>query len=146
MAVKSKSNDVFVDSNFFCAFYNPKDTLHAKALSLAEKLSLSKARLWISNYIFLEVVTIISQRVGKKEGIIVGNKIKNVDFVSNIHIDESLHQLSWEFFKQVSKKDPSFIDVSIIAAMKTGDVRTLLTFDKDLIQIAKFSKIKVLQS
>ena len=63
MEVKSKSDDVFVDSNFFCAFYNPKDALHAKALSLAEKLSLSKARLWISNYIFLEVVTIISQRL-----------------------------------------------------------------------------------
>lgn len=146
MALKSKGDDVFVDSNFFCAFYNPKDTLHAKALNLAGKLKLSKARLWISNYIFLEVVTIISQRVGKKWGITIGEKIKNVDFVSNIHIDESMHCLSWELFKQVSRKDPSFVDVSIIAAMKAENIRMLLTFDKDLTQIAKSHKIKVLQS
>ncbi len=146
MAAKSKGDDVFVDSNFFCAFYNPKDSQHLKALSLAKKLSLSKVQLWISNYIFLEVVTIISQRVGKKEGIAVGNKIKNDDFVSNIHIDESLHQLSWEFFRQVSKKDPSFVDLSIIAVMKSRDIHTLLTFDKDLILIARFSKIKVISS
>lgn len=145
MAEISKGDNVFVDSNFFCAFYNPKDSLHIKALGLAEKLRFSKARLWISNYVFLEVVTIVSQRVGKKEGVTVGNKIKNVDFVSNIHIDESLHQLSWDLFKQVSKKDPSFVDMSIIAAMKAGNIQALLTFDKDLIQIARFSKVKVLQ-
>jgi predicted nucleic acid-binding protein len=59
-------NDVFVDSNYFIALFNVSDTLHAEASALAENMVNRDVRLYISNYVMLEVLTVLSQRVVKK--------------------------------------------------------------------------------
>jgi len=144
MVTTKRSDLVFVDSNFFCALYNPNDTLHLKANSVADKLSKLSARICISNYIFLEVVTIVSQRVSKAKGVATGEKLANPKYITSIHVDDKLLSGTWSIYKNLKNKDVSFVDVSIITTMLSENIKVLVTFDSKLAKLAESYKLKVL--
>ncbi|MGI9028081.1 MAG: type II toxin-antitoxin system VapC family toxin [Candidatus Saccharimonadales bacterium] len=127
MAIK---NNVFVDSNFLIGLYNASDTLHGKTSAINARLASSGARLYVSNYILLEVLTVLSQRIGRAEAIAVGNNIIDGGHIEVIHINEDMHALSWNIFQLVTNKNVSFVDCSILAVMQDSGIRHLLTFDK----------------
>ncbi len=121
---------VFVDSNFFVAFFNPADSLHSRAVAAAKKLYQDDAALVISNFIFLEVVTVISQRVGRESALRVGAHLLNDPRkIEIIHIDPFLQDSAWRIFQSIPKKDVGFVDCSILAVLRAEDIRSLLTFD-----------------
>lgn len=125
-----KRDKLFIDSNFFIALFNPADTLNQKALTISQKLKKENPRLYISNFVFLEVVTVLAQRVSRKAAISLGNHLLKDKQLEIIHIDKRLNELSWEFFKKIKKKNVSFVDCSILAAMKAEGIKKLLTFDQ----------------
>lgn len=127
----------FADSNFFIAFFNISDKLHQRAKTLAKELLAQNTQLVISNYIFLEVVTVLSQRVGKFTALEVGKYFIENSSIQTIHIDEELQRYSWKIFQEVKDKNIGFVDCSIIAAMKAEGISHLLTFD-----IQDFQKLK----
>jgi len=126
----AKDNKVFVDSNFFIALFNPPDTLHQKAVAISRKIKKEKPRLYISNFIFLEVVTVLSQRVNRKTAITLGQHFLKDEQLKIINVNKQLNTFTWEIFKEIKKKNISFVDCSILAAMKTEGIKKLLTFDK----------------
>lgn len=129
--MEARNKQVFVDSNFFIAFFNETDTLHQEALSIGAKLEKQKTELLISNFIFLEVVTVLSQRVNKAVALQVGRHLLSSPSIEIIHIDEVLHNHSWQIFQEVRNKNVSFVDCSIIATMKAEGVLELLTLDAE---------------
>lgn len=68
---------VFLDTNVLVALYNKKDLLHQEALKIFKTLSAQKARLVVSNYVLLEIYTILSQRAGKKKAIEFGTMVRS---------------------------------------------------------------------
>lgn len=126
---KSKQR-IFVDSNFFVALLSPNDTLHKKAIRISAKIKEEATELVISNFIFLEIVTILSQRVNRKASITFGTHLLQDEQVEIIHIDEQLQRRSWKIFQETDKKNISFVDCSIIATMEFFGIETLLTFDQ----------------
>lgn len=124
-------DEIFVDSNVFIALSNEKDTLHHQSLRVATKLEEANVPLVISNLIFSEVVTILSQRVTKTVSIRAGKKILESPTVKMIFIDEYLHSPSWQIFQEISRKDMSFVDCSILAVMRAEGIQKLLTFDRE---------------
>jgi len=120
---------VFVDSNYFIAFFNPADALHRRAIVAAKKLYAEDAVFVISNFIFLEVVTVLSQRVGRESALRVGAYLLDDPKVEVIHIDSSLQEATWGIFRRVPGKDIGFVDCSILAVMHAEAIRLLLTFD-----------------
>lgn len=129
---------VFADSNFFIASFNPLDALYARALALAEKLDAERISILTSSLIFLETVTVLSQRGTKEIARKAGEHLLSNESISIIHIDETLHNLSWRIFQEVEHKNMSFVDCSILAVLKTYDLRFLLSFDTEDFQ--KFEK------
>jgi predicted nucleic acid-binding protein len=121
---------VFIDSNYFIALYNPQDKLHEQATTLAIELTKQNPQVYISTFTFIEITTVISQRVGRIASIEAGKELLNSDDFSFIHGSKELEKRSWEIFQDVSQKNVSFVDCSIIAAMKFEDIPTLITFDK----------------
>lgn len=121
---------IFIDSNFFIALANPKDSLHQKAVSVSDILQKNSSPLCISNYIFLETVTVISQRVGREEAISRGKQLLDESF-SMIQVDLGLQNAAWEIFCETPKKNTSFVDCSTIAAMLAEGIDKLLTFDQE---------------
>lgn len=121
---------VFVDSNFFVALFNPDDSQYTKAIKFSKYIDKENTSLVISNYIFLEIVTVLSQRRGKTVGNAVGDYLMVPPNII-IQIDEELHQQTWDIFKTLKNKDISFVDCSTIAVMKAEGISRLLTFDQD---------------
>ena len=123
------SNFLFVDTNYFVAYFHIYDSLHAKALEISKTIDTDSTRLVLTNYVFLEVVTVLSQRAGKKTASTVGRHLKEAESVTIIHIDTKLHEDAWRIFQEVKAKDISFVDCSTIAAMQADSIKKILTFD-----------------
>lgn len=124
-------NKIFSDSNFFIALYNPSDSLHSESVRISQKIKKETPDIYISNYIFLEIVTVISQRIGRKEAVFLGNDILKDSKVNIIHIDDRLNKLAWQIFTRIPKKNFSFVDCSTLALLQFEEIRKLLTFDRE---------------
>lgn len=122
-------NKVFVDTNFIVALFSPEDSLHQQAEKLSK--SLSKYTVYLSNYIFAEAVTVLSQRAGKEKALIAGKYLLNKENFYTVIVDEELHGSSWEIFNSVPKKNTSFVDCSTIAVMRAEGISKLLIFDQE---------------
>lgn len=124
-----QTDRVFVDSNYFVALFNPSDSLHKNALDVARRIDLQNISLVISNFVFLEIVTVLSQRRGRKVAVEVGEHLLTNPLIVIAHVDELLQRESWYIFQNIKNKDVSFVDSSIIAIMRSEEINTLLTFD-----------------
>jgi|SRR3989344_1774820 len=121
---------IFADSNFFIGLWNQADGLHAKAKEISGNLELHGIGLTISNFVFLEIVTILSQRRSRAIATAAGNYIFSDPRVRIVHIDETLHRTSWDIFQAAPQKNMSFVDCSIVAVMHAENIKRLLTFDR----------------
>src|SRR6266581_3868550 len=108
--------NIFIDSNYFIALYNPGDLLHEKAKEIAKQLQKDNPYTFISNFIFLETVTVLSQRLGKEYALSAGNKL--LQSHSLIVINARFQNRSWEIFKKTERKNVSFVDCSTLAIME----------------------------
>lgn len=124
-----ESDRVFVDSNYFIALFNPSDMLHTRACDFARKIDSYNTFLVISNFVFLEIVTVLSQRRGRRVSIEVGEHLLTNSLIVITHVDELLQRESWHIFQNSTEKNMSFVDASIVAIMKAEDITKLLTFD-----------------
>lgn len=123
------NNGIFVDSNYLIALYNTTDSLHTRAKELARKIASTDSQLYLSNYIILEVLTVLSQRIGRQEAIDIGQMLRQAPQIELIYIDEDLNELSWQIFKASSGKNTSFVDCSILACLRYTGIKHLLSFD-----------------
>ena len=132
------NNRIFVDANFFVALFNPQDTLYKEAIAKSQTIQKEKPLLVISNYIFLEIVTVLSQRVNRKTAITLGKHLLEDKQLQIVHIGTHLNNSTWEIFKEIEKKNISFVDCSSLVVMEFEEINKFLTFDrKDFAGLAK---------
>lgn len=124
---------ILIDTNVLVAYLNERDTLHDRAVKLAEKISGGNyGPAIISEYIFDETVTVLSARAGRKQAIMFGNDLlKNFDI---IQVTAPLFRAAWWLFK--GSTGLSFTDCTNIAMVKELEI-CIATFDND------FRKAKV---
>lgn len=123
------NSKVFVDSNFYIALFNPEDALYNKAVQISKTIQKQDLKIFISNLIFMEAITVLSMRTDRKTAVETGIRLlENPNF---IHIDLPLEQKSWEIFKKIDRKNMSFVDCSILAVMQSEGIKKLLSFDEE---------------
>lgn len=137
------SKTIFIDANYFCGLYNSKDTLNQKSINSSKVLKEKGYKSYVSSYIVVEAMTILSQRVGKNIAILFWEKINN-GTIDIIYLDKKLQFESFAIFEKIKNKNISFVDASILALMKKYKINYLLTFDKQLIKEAKKLGIEAL--
>lgn len=139
----TKISRLFIDSSFFVALYNPLDNQHQKAIKIAKGLEGNKElEPIISNFIFSETVTILSQKVSRRNAVAAGTKLSSGN--SLIYINQLLEQKTWEIFQKIDRKNMSFVDCSILAIMQLEGINSLLTFDgKDFKSLQKVYSFKL---
>lgn len=125
------AEDVFVDSNFFIALYNGEDALHDAAKEVSRRVAEEAPRLVTSDLIFLETVTVLSQRTGRDVAIEAGDGLKFSPTLKLVQVDPSMQERSWQIFCEIENKNMSFVDCSILALMESLGIESLLTFDRD---------------
>ena len=141
------SDSVFVDSNYFIALANPEDSQYEKARKVTEELKKNDNTLVISNLIFAEVVTVVSQRRGRGSAVVTGEFLNSDPSARVVHVSPAFQTESWRLFKEIKNKDISFVDASIIATMRAEGIQTLLTFDVTHFKpLAKEYRLKLFKS
>ena len=138
-----KCEDIFIDSSYLIALGNPIDSLHNRAKEIAAHLVKTDHAFFITNFIFLEVVTVLSQRQGRKSALEVGTSLLIAPSIEMLHIDPQLQQETWSIFHSVAFKDISFVDCSIIATMKAQGISTLLAFDTHFKKLQKHHRFSL---
>ena len=128
---------IFADASGLISLFSEKDSNHKKALKIAEETE--SGIFLISNYIFAEIVTMLSKKEGRKKSIKIGEYIKA--HYQWINLDIETENLAWEIFKKQKSKNVSFIDCTCFALYKKGNYDKAFSFDQDF----KTNKIPVLE-
>lgn len=127
---------MFIDSGYFIAFADVRDSNHRAAVELSKKLSSGDfGALCTSDYIFDEVVTCILTRAkSSARAIEFGNRILNSE-VKLLNLSSEVFDASWRLFQQ--RKNLSFTDCTTVEAMKANGIKNLITFDRGFNQFRK---------
>ena len=124
--------NIFVDSNVFIALFNKDDSLHERAVKLWHSLRKRNHRVCVSNFIVSEVITVLSQRVGKEIAIefavtMYENERRET---SIIYSSERVERKALEYIKSIPSKNFSFVDATIFAILELYEMKNLASFDK----------------
>lgn len=122
----NKKSILFLDSSFLIAFLIPTDSLHSEAIKMAKSVK-NYDRIIISQYIYLEVATVLSQKMGKS--INLSNELKEMG-VELVFIEGKYFQKAIAQYPKIKDKDISFVDLVTSLYIKMINNVDLFTFDK----------------
>jgi predicted nucleic acid-binding protein len=131
---------LFLDTGYIIALEAADDQYHEIASKHWRSLTRSLPILITTTYVFDEIVTFFNNRNQHAKAVEVGNRLINSPSVTLIHVDETLFDEAWRYFKQHSDKSYSLTDCISFVAMKQVGMQTALTFDKHFVQ-AGFEKM-----
>ncbi|MCZ7384376.1 MAG: PIN domain-containing protein [Candidatus Methanoperedens sp.] len=123
---------LLLDTAALVAARNVKDRNHNKALDImTPALRGEYGKLFVSDYIFGEAVTLAYIRTGSKKfaydiGKFAKAKPINMRFIEPVDFDKA-----WELYLQYEDKHLSFTDCTNIALMKKLGIETIFTFDAE---------------
>lgn len=122
---------IFVDSDAFVAVLRKDDSNHQKAKRLylqLEKLNVSFAT---SNYVFAEVITVISQKIGHQKALEFISNMRSPDSLYNfIRVTPEVEEMAIEIFKKQTSKNVSFVDCTNMAIVKHENLDAIFSFDE----------------
>lgn len=144
--MEKKVNLLIVDSNMFIGYANEHDVNHIDSIK-AVNFALKNTKLMIiTPFIFSEIVTVLSQKAGRKIAIKVGNYLqKSIQngLIDNFSSNEIYELEIWKLFCDTISKNISYVDCSIaVTAQKLN--ATVLSFDKHLKQLGRKFGFKVI--
>jgi predicted nucleic acid-binding protein len=127
---KSKQT-VFVDSDAFVALLKEDDTNHEHALGiLNELLERYDTTFVTSNYVFSEVVTVVSQKVGHSEAVAFIDTITSPEYYIEMkRVSPEVERQAIEVFKGQTSKNVSFVDCTNMALMSAFQIQDIFSFD-----------------
>ncbi len=129
---------IVADSNYFVALASINDNLYSTAFNLAKLIKDREDKIYINKYIFLEIVTIISQKISRDISIKVGRDLlENTGEIEVLDIDSIMFQKTWDIIQKVKDKNISFVDCSLIVLKNEIATDTILTFD-----VTGFTKLR----
>jgi len=124
---------IFLDTSFLFAYYNIDDEDHEEAMFLLNELSESNMICFISDYVFDELLTLLSSRVGKSRAIKLCNDIiddMKDGFLILVYIDNEIFTDALRIFIQFDDKDWSFTDCTSYIIIKRDGIDKAISFDE----------------
>lgn len=144
MVHQKNTQPLIFDSNVFVALFSPEDTLHKQASNFVGLIATHTVV--ISNLIFAEIVTVLSQKYGRAIAQEIGQYILDTPLITIMYFDTKSHQAAWDIFQSVEHKNISFVDCSTVALMQAEGITTLLTFDvTDFKKLQKQYRFKIFE-
>ena len=132
---------LLLDSSFIISlFYGDKDSVD-KATSILPAL-ITVDHLYINNYILSEILTVLSQRIGKKKTKASLETIQN-NRIELINVPRNVEGEAYDEFLAIEKKDISFADVVSVLHAQEKAIDAILTLDKHYLYLQKRYGIKM---
>ncbi len=125
----------FIDTSFWCALYDCRDARHEQARRLWESLSSLPVRLFTSDYIFDETMTLIRRRMDHRAAVELGQRILQSEVVRLLAVTADIRHESWAMFKKYADKTFSFTDCTSFTLMRLLGLDCALAFDQHFSQM-----------
>lgn len=119
---------LFLDSSFIIALFYGDVASVDKTQNLLPSL-IKVDHICINNYILSEVLTVLSQRIGKKKAqesidVLYDNRVEL------ICVPRAVENTAFDEFFKINKKDISYVDVMLVLHAKEKNIDAVLTLDK----------------
>lgn len=122
---------LFVDSDAFIALAKQDDSNHGKAESILAALEKREVVFATSNYVFSEVVTVLSQRVGKGAALSFIRAMRSpASRLSWYWVDSSVEENAIHVFEKQFSKNISFVDCVNMALLAIHGIVEVFSFDQ----------------
>ncbi len=117
---------VFFDTSAIYAFINKKDPDYPRVKGFINGF---KGKIFITNYIFDETISLVNARLGHEKAVFVGEILFKSPQLEKIWITPKDEKDAWELF--VSRKDKlySFTDCTSFIVMKRVGIKKSLSLD-----------------
>jgi predicted nucleic acid-binding protein len=123
---------IFVDSGPILARYLRTDAFHERALELWP--SLSASRLFTSNHVMAESLTLIGRRASYSFAAECGERIYGSGLLEIIYSDREDETAALRLFRKFADQKVSFTDCVSFALMRKFGIETAFTFDRHFLQ------------
>ncbi len=131
---------ILLDASFLYAYYNEQDVHHRRAIELSKELKQTPNEIIILDYIFDEVMSVSLNRLKNINKVkIIGNDILSSLGIS--YINEETFQKAWNIFSNQLNTHFSFTDCILIAFMNIYNINSLVSFDKEFLNIKDINLI-----
>lgn len=120
---------IFVDTSFWVAIVNPRDTFHEAARDLIR--ATDSARLTTSNILVGETWTRLNSRCGHRTAVAALDSITASPRLQIASVDEGLEADAFSWLRKRDERAYSFADATSFALMKRERISRALTFDSD---------------
>jgi hypothetical protein len=124
---------IFVDTSAFYAIEDSSDKNHEKAMSILNDMTEGKmkvTRLYTSNYVFDEALTLLRTQLSHEAAVSWGERIRKSKVIAVLRIDEKDEEEAWRIFRTFKDKDFSFTDCTSFALVKREAIAVSFTFDE----------------
>ena|SRR3990167_7904458 len=132
---------LLLDTSFIVAlFYGDKSSI-SKAQSILPAL-ITVDRLYMNNYVLSEVLTVLSQRVGKKKT----KECIQVLYDSHVgllNVTRVVESRAFNEFLKIDKKNISYADVISVLQAKEKGINAILTLDKHFLYLGEKYDLKI---
>jgi predicted nucleic acid-binding protein len=117
----------FVDTSFWIAEAITRDSRHADAVLLANRLR--EAPAVTSNLVLGEVWTLLTRRLGHFHTMRWLDRVRNELNVRLERVEPDLEAEAWEWLRAHDERPYSFVDATSFALMRKLRIREALAFD-----------------
>jgi predicted nucleic acid-binding protein len=118
---------IYVDTSAFLALINSADRRHDQAMQTWKNLIEEEQQLICNNYVLVESIALIEQRVGLSAVSILHNDI--LPFVKVDWLDETQHNAIVKAVLKTNRHQISLVDNSSFDTMRRYEVETAFAFD-----------------
>lgn len=120
---------IFVDTSFFVAIRNARDSHHQTALQLLE--AHDGVPLVTTNHVRGETWTYLRRRMGHGSAVDFIDAVQNSPRIEVVCISEDQEQDALNWLRQHDEREYSFVDATSFLLMKSRRVRDAFAFDGD---------------
>ncbi len=124
-------NEVFADTSGWANYFVRTEPFHAKALSLMRDWHTQGIRVITTDYVLFELVALFTSplRTPRFKQVQIIETIQNANWVTTIHIDQTLRDEAWDLLKARQDKLWSWVDCASFVVMKHHNLVEALTTD-----------------
>jgi predicted nucleic acid-binding protein len=99
-------------------------------------------KVYITDFIFSEVVTYVRRKIGQKQSADVARMLLDSRYVEIIHTDESLFNAAYHMFERYAEL--SFTDAVSVTVMKDRGIRQIVSFDRGLDSVREIIRLETI--
>jgi len=134
MGLVQKGEKVFLDTSGLVALFLKSDTNHAEVKYIWNQLRKSGCRLFTSEYVLDELLTLLLTKSSHHFACEVGQGLLNTSLMSLIYIQDEQVSAIFNKFNKYDDKQFSFTDVSSFYLMELEGIDKAVAFDEHFSQ------------